>query len=132
MQVLAVSEPCSCYVVDMPGLFSRSSTYCPTKWSTEWRCSQRTSADQTPIPWVPVASPGFKPKGRLYMRRAGALALSNRASNLGSSCKTTTCSDAGTGDLGVLVMPWILVHQISLPGDQEEMLRCGKGHIKSF
>ncbi len=29
-----------------------------------WRCSRQTSADQSPILYVPVASPGFKPKGR--------------------------------------------------------------------
>ncbi len=47
-------------VKGMPGLGSRLSTYWPTK-KAQIGCSQHTS----PIPWVPVASPGFKPKGRV-------------------------------------------------------------------
>ncbi len=46
--------------VDMPGLGSILNTYWNTKWSFKWRCTQYTSADQTP---TPVASPGFKLKG---------------------------------------------------------------------
>ncbi len=53
-------------MVGMPGLGSRLSTCCPTKRS-KWRSSQHTSADQTPILCVPVASPRFKQKGRVYM-----------------------------------------------------------------
>ncbi len=34
--------------------------------------SKGRSADQTPIPCVPVASPGFKPKGRVFSN-SGAL-----------------------------------------------------------
>ncbi len=68
-----------CQRVGMPGLGSRLSTYCPTK-RCKWWCSQHTSADQTPIPCVPVASPGLKPKGRVCMWWVGAPALSNWAS----------------------------------------------------
>ncbi len=62
----------------MPGLGSRLSTYCPTK-RPKWKCNQHTSADQTKIPCVPVASPGLKSKGRVCMWRADVPALSNRA-----------------------------------------------------
>ncbi len=60
-----------CQRVGIPGLGSRLSTCCPTKRS-KWRCSQHTSADQTPIHCVPVASPRFKQKGRVCMRRVDA------------------------------------------------------------
>ncbi len=65
----------------MPGLGSRLSTYWPTKRST-WRCSQHTSVDQTPIPCIPVASPGFKQNGGggVYVKwRADTPAFSNWA-----------------------------------------------------
>ncbi len=54
-----------CQSINPPGLGSRLSTCWPTKWPNNWRCSQHTSVDQTPTPCVPVASPGFKPKGRV-------------------------------------------------------------------
>ncbi len=52
--------------------------------------------------------PGLKPKGRVCVKsgRSGA----RKPDNLGLSCKATKCSDAGTGDLGVLttheISPW--------------------------
>ncbi len=54
-----------CQRVGTPGLGSRLSTLWPTKWSNKWRCSQHTSADQTPIPYVLASSPWLKPKGRV-------------------------------------------------------------------
>ncbi len=49
------------------GLGSILSTYWPTKWSNNWQCSLHTSGDQIPIPCVPIiASPGLKPKGRVW------------------------------------------------------------------
>ncbi len=67
-----------CQWVGMPVLSSSLSTYWPTKWSNQWWCSQHTSDDQTPIPCVPAASPGMKPKARVW--RANALAFTNRTS----------------------------------------------------
>ncbi len=96
-----------CQRVGTPGLGSRLSTYWPTKWCNKWWCNQHTSADQTPITCVPVAWAGLKPKGRVW--RAGAPALSNRT-GLARAAKPKHCSDAGTGDLGVLTThersPW--------------------------
>ncbi len=40
--------------------------------ATNAKVSKGRSADQTPIPCVPVASPGFKPKGRVCTN-SGAL-----------------------------------------------------------
>ncbi len=80
--------------VGMPGLGSKLSTY----WQKR-KCGQHTSAKQNSIPWVSVVSPGLKPNRRVW-----------RAVRLGLSCKATKCSDAGTGDLGVLTAhetsPW--------------------------
>ncbi len=83
------------------GWGSNLSTCWPIKWS-KWRCRQHTSADQAPIPCVPVASPGFKPKGKVYARvwRAGAL----KPGKFGLICKANKCSDAATGGLSVLLI----------------------------
>ncbi len=66
------------------------------KRSHEWQYSQHTSADQTPIPYVPVASPGLKPKGRMW--RADAPALSNRAA-LAWGAKPMNAATLGLGNL---------------------------------
>ncbi len=104
-RILITISMCSgCQRVGMPGLGSRLSTCCPTKRS-KWRCSQHTSADQTPIPCVPVASPGLKPKGGrgggVCEERTLRRSQTGQA-QLGLSCKASKCSDAGTGDLSVL------------------------------
>ncbi len=51
---------------------------------------EHTSVDQAPTPWVPVASPGFKPKGGSVWRADTGLAWAAKPSN------------AGTRDLSVL------------------------------
>ncbi len=87
-----------CQSVAMPGLAgSRLSTYWPTKWSNKWRCSElHTSAEQTPTPCAPVALSGLNQKGGC----SSAL----KPDRLGLSGKDNQCSDAGTGDLGVLTI----------------------------
>ncbi len=74
----------------MPGLGIRLSTY-------KWRCnSQHTSDDQTPTPCVRVTLIKTKRKG-LCVKSGRSSALKPGKLNL-----ATKCSDAGTGDLGVL------------------------------
>ncbi len=65
----------------------------------KFRCIQHTSADQTPIHCVPVASSGLKLKGggRVKSGRSGA----PNPGKFGLSCKANKCNDAGTGDIGV-------------------------------
>ncbi len=83
----------------MPGLCGRLHTYCPKKWP-KWRSKQHTSADQTLIICVPVASPGFQKKDGMHVKsgRSGTL----KPGTLGLEFKATKCSHAGAGDLGVL------------------------------
>ncbi len=92
------------------GLCSGLSTYWPTKWPDKWRCNQHTSADQTHIPCVPVASPG---REDVKSRCSGAL----KPDRLGLSYKANKCSDAGTGDLSVLptheTSPWLALDDAS-------------------
>ncbi len=76
------------------------STYQPKERSNEWRCSQHTSADQTPIPCVPVAQ-----KEGVKSGYSGAL----KPGLLGLSCKANKCSNVGIGDLGALSI--ILIHR---------------------
>ncbi len=116
----------------------------------KWRFNQHTSADQTPISYIPVASPGLKPKGvGMKSGRSGAL----KTDKLGLSCKANKCSDAGTGDFDVLTIhetssmeipagdagstrPGRLPLQVScLHGEFHRLVKCkGKlhhvGHIK--
>ncbi len=65
----------------MPGLGSRLSTCCPTKWSNNWWYSQHTSVNQTPTSCVPVASPGLKPKKGGGVWRADASARAAKPIN---------------------------------------------------
>ncbi len=92
--------------VGTPGLGSRLSTYWPTKWPNNWQCSLHTSVDQTPIPCVPVESPGLKPNGMVCEERTLRALKPDR---IGLSYKDNKCSDAGTEDLGVLI-----THETSL------------------
>ncbi len=92
---------CTAYTRNMfqwlgvPGLGSRLSTYWHTKRPNKWRCCHHTSADLTPIPrvtWIKTEREGVRSE------YSGA----HKPGMLGLSCKATKCSDAGTGDLGVL------------------------------
>ncbi len=91
----------------MPGL---GSDWMNNNMATKWLYSQHTSADQTPIPWVPVASPGLKTEREGV--KSGRSDVYNLR-NLGLSYKANKCSDTGTGDLGVLT-----THEISFMGRQ--------------
>ncbi len=76
------------------------------KLSNKWRCNQHTSADQTEIPCVPW----IKAQGEdVNSGRPGA----HKPDKIGLSCKANKCSDAGTGDLGVLsireISPWLVM-----------------------
>ncbi len=66
------------------------------------------------LPCTPVASLGFKPKGRVCVKSGCSGAL--KPVKLGLSCKDNKCCDAGTGDLNVLpthdTSPWL-----SVPGE---------------
>ncbi len=66
-----------CQRVGTPELGSRLSTYLSTKLS-KWQCSQHASADQAPIASVSFASPGLKPKGRVWRADAPRLELQNQ------------------------------------------------------
>ncbi len=84
-----------CQWIGMLGQGSRLSTYWYLKQSNKWWCSHHTSADQTPtpcVPWVKTKMEGVK-SGSSGPHKPGKLGL---------SYKTNKCSDAGTGDLGVL------------------------------
>ncbi len=62
--------------VCLPRLGSGLNTYWHKTVNTKrskWRCSHHTSADLTPIPFVPVASPGLKPKERVRSTDSPAL-----------------------------------------------------------
>ncbi len=73
---LSMKSPVNRHGTHTPGFGSRLSSYWRTKWSNKWWCNQHASADQTPTPCVPVASPGLKPRGGVW--RADTAVLSNR------------------------------------------------------
>ncbi len=92
-----------CQRVGMPGLGSRLSTCCPTKRS-KWRCSQHTSADQTPILLRPHRVTGIQTKmeGVRVCEKWTLRHSQTGQAQLGLNCKASKCGDCGTGDLGVL------------------------------
>ncbi len=101
--------------VGAPGLDSRLSTYWSTKWSSKWRCNQQTSVDQTPVPCVPASN---QKGGCVKSGCSGSL----KPDRFGLSCKANKCSDAGTGDLGVLT-----IHKISpCPGWMPPQVQVSK------
>ncbi len=81
-----------CQWIGMPGLDSRFSTYWPTKRSNKWRCSQHTSADQTPIPCVT----------RIQTKR-DAPALSDRA-RLASAAKPINAAHKIQANIGAVIV----------------------------
>ncbi len=89
----------------MPRLGSWLSTYWPTKLSNKWRCSQRTSAEQTSIFCVPITSLlslWLKLKRSVKGGRPGAL----KPDKLDLSRKGNKFSDPGTQNLGALPTQW--------------------------
>ncbi len=80
------------------------------------------SADQTHISCVPVtASPGFKPEGRVGVKSGCSGVL--KPDMLALSGKANKCSDAGTGDLGVLTTRETSQPMVNAASRQEDINR---------